>query len=332
VSTAAPVPETYGLSGDDARETLMHVGRRRLLADAFMRLRAADGFSHARSLGLLTSLVLIQAVIAFVGLASLVEGGSVSRAVVRMIEAGVPGPAGQTLTRAVRQARDVGQGGEVIAVVVGLVGAIVTGTTAFGQVERTLNRLYGIERDRPTAVKYARAFLLTLTAGTLGTAAMIVLTFGREIGDSFSDGWFADVWRVVRWPLALALVMAATALLFRWSPRRRQPAWSWLAFGATVSVALWFVVTAGLALFFEWSSSFGDAYGPLAGFVALLFWSLLSAIALFYGAAVAAQLEAVRAHRSKPVDDRRVEEAERAATSHVPARGEAHGDRVGVPS
>jgi YihY family inner membrane protein len=329
VSTAAPVPETYGLSGDDARETLMHVGRRRLLADAFMRLRAADGFSHSRSLGLLTSLVLIQAVIAFVAMASLVEGGSVSRAVVRMIEAAVPGPAGQTLTRAVRQARDVGQGGEVVAVVAGLFGAIVTGTTAFGQVERTLNRLYGIERDRPTSVKYGRAFLLTLTAGTLGAAAMIVLAFGREIGDSFDEnGWFSDAWRLVRWPLALALVMAATALLFRWSPRRRQPAWSWLAFGATVSVALWFVVTAGLALFFEWSSSFGDAYGPLAGFVALLIWSMLSAVALFYGAAVAAQLEAVRAHRSEPVDVGRVEEAERAATSHLPT----HEPRVGVPS
>jgi len=31
-------------------------------------------------------------------------------------------------------------------------------------------------------------------------------------------------------------ITAAIALLFRWSPRRRQPAWSWLAYGATVAV------------------------------------------------------------------------------------------------
>ena len=50
VSTATLVPETWELTGDDARQTLRHTGRRRLLADAFQRLRVADGFSHARSL------------------------------------------------------------------------------------------------------------------------------------------------------------------------------------------------------------------------------------------------------------------------------------------
>ena len=46
---------------------------------------------------------------------------------------------------------------------------------------------------------------------------------------------------------------------------------------------------------FRASSSFGDTYGPLAGVVALQIWTLLSSISILYGAAVAAQLEAVRA-------------------------------------
>ena len=50
MSTAQPVPETWELTGDDARETLQRCGRWQLLRDAFMRLRVADGFSHARSL------------------------------------------------------------------------------------------------------------------------------------------------------------------------------------------------------------------------------------------------------------------------------------------
>ena len=41
----------------------------------------------------------------------------------------------------------------------GLVGVLVTSTTAMGQMERGLNRIYGIEKDRPTAQKYARAFV-----------------------------------------------------------------------------------------------------------------------------------------------------------------------------
>ena len=41
MSTAAPVRETWELTGDDARETLESTGRVRLIKDAVVRLRAA---------------------------------------------------------------------------------------------------------------------------------------------------------------------------------------------------------------------------------------------------------------------------------------------------
>ena len=53
-----------------------------------------------------------------------------------------------------------------------------------GQVERSLNRIYGIEKDRPTVRKYGLAFLLTLTAGSLLTAAFVAIAFGRSLTTS----------------------------------------------------------------------------------------------------------------------------------------------------
>ena len=50
MSTATRVPETWELTGDDARETLLETGRLRLVADAYTRLRYADGFTHVRAL------------------------------------------------------------------------------------------------------------------------------------------------------------------------------------------------------------------------------------------------------------------------------------------
>ena len=44
--------------------------------------------------------------------------------------------------------------------------------------------------------------------------------------------------------------------------------------------------------------------------IALLLWCLLSAMALFFGAAVAAQLEAVRAGEPAPQDAEKVAESE----------------------
>jgi uncharacterized BrkB/YihY/UPF0761 family membrane protein len=96
---------------------------------------------------------------------------------------------------------------------------------------------------------------------------------------------------------------ASIALLFRWSPNRHQPAWSWLAWGSTISVLLWSAVTLVLGLFFQASTTFSTTYGPLAGMVALLLWALLSSIAILFGAAVAVQLEAVRAGAAAPRDE-----------------------------
>jgi YihY family inner membrane protein len=293
VSTAAPIPETWELTGDDARETLLHTGRWQLMKDAFMRMRLADGFSHARSLAFLMALVLLEGIIGLVGFASVLGSEKFGGVVADLLEAMVPGPAGEVLTQTVRQARTAAVTGQWIGLTFGVVGALVTGTTLMGQMERVLNRLYGIERDRPTLEKYTRAFLLALTSGLAASLAFVMLAFGRSL--THNDNLLSDTWRVLRWPVALGLVIAAIALVFRWAPRRHQPAWSWLAYGATLGVIGWAVATVGLGLFLDWSSSFGDTYGPLAGTVALLLWSLLASIAVVYGAAVAAQLEAVRA-------------------------------------
>jgi YihY family inner membrane protein len=310
MSTANHVPETWGLTGDDAAQTLEHTGRGALIRDAFQRLRFADGFSHARSMAYLTSLVFLQAVIALVGLASALRSGEVSKVIVRTLRQIVPGPAGKILTEAVHQAHRAGASHRYVALIVGLAGALVSGTTLMGQVERALNRLYGVEQDRPSVKKYGRAFLLAITAGLLFLASFAALALGRAIGSSLSSHSMSVVWSVVRWPLALAVLGGAIALLFNWSPRRHQPGWSWLAFGAIVSVALLAIVTVALDGMFRLSSTFGTTYGPLAGIVALLIWALLASIALLFGAAIGAQLEAVRGGRPDPQSTRKVVESE----------------------
>ena len=310
MSTANLVPETWELTGDDARRLLRSSGRRRILRDAFKRLRVADGFSHARSLAFAMSLVFVQGIIALIGLAVAVGHGSFSRVVVRTLNAAVPGPGGALLTDAVQQAHRAGASHRYTALVLGLTGAVITGATLLGQIERALNRIYGVEQDRPTVQKYGLALALAVSAGTLALAAFALLAFGQSIATGLNNSAADNVWKVVRWPAAVVLAALAITMLFRWSPRRHQPGFSWLAFGAAVATAGWLLVTAALAVFFSVSKSFGQTYGPLAGIVALMLWSLLSAIAILFGAAVAAQLEAVRAGARPPQDAEKVEHSE----------------------
>jgi YihY family inner membrane protein len=314
VSTATQVPETWELTGDDARKTLVETGRRRLAKDAFVRLRAADGFSHSRSLAFVTSLVLVQGLIAVAGFATVFDSLRLSREIVAAIQSAVPGPAGQVLTNAVKHATKVGEHHNYLPLLLGLLGTTITGTTAMGQIERGFNRIYGVERDRPTLQKYGRAFLMMLGAGSALALAFLVFTLGRQ--SNTANSFLNSTWPWLRWPLAFALAMTALAAMLRWSPRRHQPAWSWLMFGASVCVAGWVLVTLALGSALQLSSTFGETYGPLAGLVALQLWTLFSAIAIFYGAAVAAQLEAVRAGSPQP-RERTEEPVPRTQTSYA---------------
>ncbi|HEX8207458.1 MAG TPA: YihY/virulence factor BrkB family protein [Solirubrobacteraceae bacterium] len=307
MTTASAVPATRDeLEGDEALETLRSVGRRRLLADSVDRFRAADAFSHSRALAFQFTLTLLPALIALVGLAAALDQESVTRTIRGTIEALAPGAAGEILTDALRQGRTAAsqENGET-ALVAGGVAALIAGTTAMAQIERGVNRLYGVERDRPFLRKYLNALVLALTAGLLALLSVILLVGGSALRDAagWSDG-FDTFWRVARWPLGLAFAVTAVALLFERAPRRRQPEPSWLAFGAGASTALWLLFMGVLAIYLEATDSFGATYGPIAGTIGVLLWTFLSSVALFAGVALAAQLEAVRAGVASPRVDR----------------------------
>jgi uncharacterized BrkB/YihY/UPF0761 family membrane protein len=292
VSTASCVRETRDLKGDDAWRTLAATGWTRLVRDAFFRLRAADGFSHARSFAFTLSLVCVQGLIAFVGLAVELGQGDFSRTILRVIDSAVPGPAGDLLERTFAQAQKVGLEHRFLPLLLGLGGTAFTATTSTAQLIRGFNRLYGIEEDGPFVYKFGRAFALAALVGGALLGGAAALTWGRDLPGSVDGGHI--VWHALRWPVALGLAAAAFGGILRWAPRRRQPQWSWLVFGGVIGVVGWTLVTLAFSVAFRLSSSFGRVYGALAGIVALQLWTFSSAVAVFFGAAVAAQLEAVR--------------------------------------
>ena len=307
MSTANPVPETHQLEGDDALRTLRITGWGKLLKDSFQRFRAADGFSHTRALAYQITLALFPAVIATVGLATAVEASRFRQLVVQTVDRLTPGPAGQLITQAVEQGARSAASGGIFALILGALAALVSATVAMGQIERGANRLYGVERDRPSTQKYWNGFLLACSAGMLVVLAFVLIVAGSDFATATKlSGFVRGLWAVLRWPFSIALAVAAFAVLFRASPNRRQPQPSWLAVGSGLAVLLWLVFTGLLALYLSVSASnLGRTYGPLTGIIAILFWTFLTSLALYLGLAFAAQLEAVRAGSPEPVSGER---------------------------
>jgi YihY family inner membrane protein len=312
MSSASRVPETRTMSGerlsaDDAWTTIRRHGRWRLVRDAFVRFRYADGFSHTRALAFQVCLAVVPFTVALLGLAATMHEQKLGDVLKNTLTKLTPGSSDTLLNAAFKG--HSGSGGQ-IALWLGLAGGIVSLTTAMGQVERGANRIYGIERDRPSARKYSHAVVMVLTVGLSTMVGFLLIVAGSATGRSLAATyhWSHDdqlAWNFTRWPLGIALALVSATVVFAKAPHRRQPGGTWLAIGAMMSLVLWLVFTVLLALYTAKSSTFGSTYGPLTGVLALLLWANLSALALFLGVAFSAQLEAVRAGTPQPVDDRR---------------------------
>ena len=249
----------------------------------------------------------MQGVILLVGVAAALGDTDLSATHRPHHHEAVPGPAGKALTNAVFHAYKTGASGSTSC-------SRSSGSTharhrhtLMGQIERALNRHLRHRAGPADARRSTGARSCSRSppacsrpppsrcspSGT-GSVRASTTTPSRRSGTS-SAGRSRSL-----------LMMAAIALLFRWSPRRHQPAWSWLAFGVDgVGGALVAGRRSGSGFFFQASTTFSRTYGPLAGMIAILLWALLSSVAILFGAALAAQLEAVRAGVPSPRDERR---------------------------
>lgn len=307
MATAELVPETSTagdgeLSGDDAAATLRRIGWRGLLTDSVERYRAGDGSSSARALGFQLALTTIPLVIAVVGLSSLVNAETLSKAIQATILSLAPGQSSGVLEDALKSGAESGGAGGVLALGFGLITGLIALTVAMSQIERGANRIYGLQSDRPTKQRYGQGAVLGVTAGLPALLGFVVLVAGRATIEAFGEaygwsGWAITALTWLRWPLGALLCWMALTVIFEKAPRRVQPAKTWLAYGAGLALALWLLFSGLLALYVSLSSGFGQLYGPLTGVIALLLWAQFTAVALFLGLAFAAQLEFVRSTR-----------------------------------
>ncbi|MEV6582743.1 YihY/virulence factor BrkB family protein [Streptomyces sp. NPDC051582] len=294
------------LSGEEAWAALRRHGGWNLVRDSFIRFRYADGFSHSRALALQTVLSILPLAIALIGLSGVLHTEDIGHMAELTIRRIVSGPSQGVVDDALRESRrQAGDGGEA-ALWLGLLFSISNVTTGMCQVERGANRIYGVERDRPFLHKYSRGLVMALLAGLPLGLAFSVTVLGSDLGVAMTETYHLGaathrVWDVLRWPAGILLAVAATSAVFRRSPRRTQPGYTWLAFGAGVYLVLWLGATWALSLYVGASSSFTTVYGPLSAFMSLLLWSYLTSLALFLGLSFAAQLEAVRAGVTDPV-------------------------------
>ena len=300
-TTASHVPEMSPPDAGDLKEAVSRYSFGDLAKDGFVRFRYADGFSFARSLAFQIVLALIPGMIFVVALATRIGEGRVQSMLRETITTVAPGPASDMLLQAFQQGSDAGTG-NLVAMIVGGTVSLISGVAAMAQLQRGASRIYGVHGDRDTLHRYGLATMLTLTVGVALSLGFVAIVVGSTSFGALQDE-IAGFLAWARWPGGIILVGLALAALFKFAPNRRQPSLGWLAVGGGVAVLGWLLVSVGLSIYLNASSTFGETYGPLAGFMGTMLWAQLSAIAILLGLAMCAQLEAAYEGVTEPTTE-----------------------------
>ena len=174
-----------------------------------------------------------------------------------------------------------------------LVVALVSGSRGIDAVIKAIVVVANDVEARPWWKRRLVSFGLlvgTVLAGAIALSMFVVgplLGGARDVADNLGRGeGFVVAWRLVRFPLgALAVTLWAVAVLHVARPHAR--AWRADLLGASVTTALWILLSIGLRVYLGTFGRSNPAVGALGGPVILLLWLYLLALALLIGAEVA---------------------------------------------
>ncbi|WP_309064369.1 YihY/virulence factor BrkB family protein [Microbacterium sp.] len=168
--------------------------------------------------------------------------------------------------------------------------------TALGH---AMNRIYGVPEGRPLwkakpvhLLLTAVVFVLVLAAAGL---AAISWPLAQFIGAQIGAGETAlTVWRVLRWPAVVLLVMLVIALLYYFAPNVQHPRFRWISIGAAIALLVLALASTGFAFYVSRLADYDRVYGSFAGVVILLLWLWIANMALLVGALFDAEIERAR--------------------------------------
>ena len=180
----------------------------------------------------------------------------------------------------------------VIALLLGLNGA----SGALAAAGKGINVVLGVKEDRGFVHRKVHDIGWTLLLIVLVSIAFGLVLLGGGLAEWVFDrlglgGLALTVWSIVRWPLAVLVVMLVYAIVYKVAPDADERRFRFITPGAVIGVLAWLVASGAFFLYVTQFSSYNRTYGAFATAVVLLIWLWISNLALLMGAEINAVLD-----------------------------------------
>jgi membrane protein len=197
--------------------------------------------------------------------------------------------------------------------IVGVVSALWAASGYVSAFADASNTIYEVEEGRPfwklkplqLAVTFVLIMLAALVALALVLSGPVVGALGSSLGISDTA---LTVWRFVKWPAMIVLVVVIFGALYYTSPNARPTGMRWVTGGALLALVVWIVASIALAVYVSNFGSYNKTYGTLGGVVVFLIWLWVTNMAILLGAEFNAETERARQLETNvPGADRRLQ-------------------------
>jgi membrane protein len=187
----------------------------------------------------------------------------------------------------------------------GILAALWAASNGLGAITESLNTAYDLKESRPWWKQRLTAIGLTVALSILIIGALILVVAGGHIAEWLAAHYgFGPVfplgWKIIQWPVVLACMTFAFALIYYLGPDFREQAWQWLTPGAVIGVALWLLVSLAFRVYLHYFNSYSATYGSLGAVIILMLWLYLTGAAVLIGGEVNSEIENAAAKQGDP--------------------------------
>jgi membrane protein len=306
---ASPAPTWRGRIGDIRGESTeggrIGSGKRRATMGAVfttvrdhalaLRRRVRDsGLSlHAAAVAYHAFLALVPLTLALLGIAGLVgQSAAAVERLERALEPVVPESVVEFIIGLMTEAGERVGGSKGAFILVTAVIALYLGSRAMVALQRALGAVDHQAEVRGGASIRLVAIGLTIAGGLTLLITSLLLVAGREIfeflGNLFGVGSLADLWAWLRVPISALGLFGFLFALYTFGRPRPLPR-AWLAALVATGVAL--LGSLGFGFYLSAAPDLGPTFGTLGAVAVALVWLYVGALAILFGAVVAAYAE-----------------------------------------